>query len=728
MIYPHTHSSRWFTLLVTAWLLISLPMTAQTKKTFTLDDLMSGGTNYWNIMPSRIFGNFWGERYVQFDANEARVVADAKGRQKKPQTLFTADEVRALLGADNNGAGLNLYTAQFPDATKTEVLLRTPDLNLCYDWRQRRITWQAPRTRGIQHADFCPASRSEAYVKNWNLFLRTADGTEHQISHDGSRELQYGTSVHRDEFGYTKGTFFSPSGQKLCFTRMDQTMVRDYPLVDISQREAVEAPEKYPMAGMESHKVNIGVYDPQSDRTIYMQTGDPTDRYFTNPSWSPDEKTLYLIELPRTQDKAELVAYNAETGVRKGVIYTETNEKYVHPVHGLTFLPWDDKHFLYQSERDGYNHLYLMDTTGKDVRQVTSGSFVVLDVLGFNAARRSVIILSTEASPLRNNLYAVDIVTGQRTLLDNGLGVHQAALSPAGTMLFDCWTAPDVFREYDVLSTVKADVRLFERQADPWTDYDVPEISSGTLTAADGSTPLFYRLVKPTHFDPTQKYPTVVYVYGGPGLRNVEERWHYAARPWEVYMAQKGYCLFVLDNRGSTDRGFAFESCTFRHLGDEEMRDQMVGVDFLRHQSFVDTARLGVHGWSFGGYMTTNLMCSYPDVFKVGVAGGPVIDWKYYEVMYGERYMDTPAENPAGYESSSLLPKAKNLKGRLQIIFGYNDPTCVPQHTLSFVRTCIDAGTQPDLFTYPGQGHNMYGRDQVHLHERISRYFDDYLK
>ena len=728
MTHKNAHTSSAALLIAALMLLISLPMTAQTKKSFTLDDLMWGGTNYWNIMPQRIYGTFWGDRYVQLDANEARVIADANGKVKKEQVLFTADEVRALIDDSTHGAGLYLYAAQFPDATKTEVLLHTPALRLAYDWKKHAITWKAPRTRGISHADFCAASRSEAYTKNWNLYMRTADGKEHQISTDGTRELQYGTSVHRDEFGYSKGTFFSPTGRLLCFTRMDQTMVKDYPLVDISQREAAYVPDKYPMAGMTSHKVTIGIYNPETEKTIYLQAGDPTDRYFTNPSWAPDEKTLYLIELPRSQDKAELVAYDVETGARKGVLYTETNEKYVHPMHGLTFLPWDSHKFIYQSERDGYNHLYLFDTTGKEIKQLTSGDFVVLDLLGFNTKQKSIIIQSNESSPIRNNYYAVNVESGKRTLLDNGVGCHSAKLSASGAVLFDEWTAPKVYRAYDVLSSVKKDIKSFSRQDDPWKEYKVPEITSGTLTAADNKTTLYYRMVKPVDFDPAKKYPTVVYVYGGPGLRNVEERWNYWARPWEIYMAQKGYVLFILDNRGSTDRGFAFESCTFRHLGDEEMKDQMVGVDFLRHQTFVDTARIGVHGWSFGGYMTTNLMCSYPDAFKVGVAGGPVIDWKYYEVMYGERYMDTPQENPAGYHSSSLLPKAKNLKGRLQIIFGYNDPTCIPQQTLSFIRACADAGTQPDLFTYPGQGHNMTGKDQVHLHERITRYFEDFLK
>ena len=241
-------------------------------------------------------------------------------------------------------------------------------------------------------------------------------------------------------------------------------------------------------------------------------------------------------------------------------------------------------------------------------------------------------------------------------------------------------------------------------------------------------TDLYYRMVLPVDFDPTKKYPTIVYVYGGPHAHNVQASWHYASRGWETYMAQKGYLLFILDNRGSEHRGKYFEQATFRQLGQVEMRDQMRGVDYLKSLAYVDTARIGVHGWSFGGFMTVSLMTNYPETFKVGVAGGPVIDWKFYEVMYGERYMDTPQTNPEGYAKTSLLNKAKDLKGRLQIIIGSNDPVVVPQHAESFLKACIAAGTQPDFYIYPGEPHNMRGHQSVHLHERISRYFDDYLK
>lgn len=709
-------------------LLLTGTLMGQTKKSFTLDDLMWGGSNYWNLQPKNLYTAFWGPKLLQLEVDAVKTCTDEQGKRVKAQTLFTAADVKALINDGTKGRGLNLMQASFPYPDKTLALLQTNRSNLLYDWKKKVIVWQAERDTLRAHEEFNTPSRSEVYTKNFDLYLRTADGKAHRITTDGSKDIVYGQAVHRDEFGIKKGAYFSPSGQLLAYYRMDQSMVEDYPLVDIFTREAKLDAIKYPMAGMTSHKVTVGIYNPKTEQTVWLQAGDPTDRYFTNISWAPDEKTIYMIEMPRSQKKTELVAYDVATGQRKGVLYTETNEKYVHPMHPLAFLPWDSSKFIYQSEKDGYNHLYLFDTKGKELKQITKGEFVVLDLVGFNTKTKSVIIQSNEAHPLHHNYYAVNIDNGKRTLLDNGKGTHRAMLSPDGTMLFDRWSEPDVFRKIAVRNTATANATLLQTDASPWQAYNVPEISSGSLTAADGHTKLFYRLVKPVNFDPNKKYPTVVYVYGGPGVRNVDASWNYAARSWEIYMAQKGYVIFVLDNRGSSERGFAFETATYHRLGQEEMKDQMRGVDYLKSLPYVDANRIGVHGWSFGGFMTTSLITNYPDVFKVGVAGGPVIDWKYYEVMYGERYMGTPQENPEGYAQSSLLNKAKDLKGRLQIIIGYNDPVCVPQHSLAFLRACEDAGTQPDFFTYPGQGHNMMGKDMVHLHERITRYFEDYLK
>ena len=605
------------------------------------------------------------------------------------------------------------------------------------DFKAKKTVWKQS-TEGETFADWNAKSRAVAFVKDDNLYVTDAEGKTRQLTTDGSHDIVYGQSVHRDEFGIFKGTFWSPDGMKLAFYRMNQSMVTDYPLVNIDTRIATEVPTKYPMAGETSHKVTVGVYDLKTGKTIYLKAGDPTDRYFTNVAWSPAGEAVYMIELNRDQTDMELVKYDAATGEKLSTLYKEHDDKYVHPMNPITFLPWDADKFILQSEKDGYNHLYLFNTKGEQLKQITSGKWVVLDLIGFTSKTGEVLILSTESSPIQNNIYKVNIETGKRTLLDNGKGVHATTrgagghrypiLSASGRYVFDNYSEPDVPRRIDIIDVEKEKATSYFTADDPWAGFNVPEYSCGTIKAADGVTDLYYRMVKPVNFDPTKKYPTVVYVYGGPGIRNVEAKWLYASRGWETYMAQKGYLLFILDNRGSLDRGRDFEQATFRHLGIEEMKDQMKGVEYLKSLPYVDTTRMGVHGWSFGGYMTMSLMTTYPDVFKVGVAGGPVIDWKWYEVMYGERYMDTPQANPEGYAETSLINKAKNLKGKLQIIIGTNDPTVLPQHALSFIKKCNEIGTQPDFYVYPGEGHNMMGHQSVHLHERITQYFEDYLK
>ena len=583
-----------------------------------------------------------------------------------------------------------------------------------------------PNPKGL--LEWCKASNAAAFLRDDNLWVRYADGHDVQLSKDGSREIVYGKSVHREEFGIHKGTFWSKDGQKLAFYRMDQSMVADYPQVNTFKREAELEPDKYPMAGMTSHQVTIGIFDLETQKIVYLNVGDPTDRYFTNISWAPDGKTLYLYELNRDQNHCTLDAYDVTTGNKIKTLYTETSDKYVEPQHPITFLPWDDNKFIYWSWKDGYTHLYLMNTEGKELGQLTSGNWVVKDIVGFCPATKSAILITKEAGDLQRNIYNLNIKTRKRTLLDNGKGVHQAKLSEDGLWLVDTWQEPDVPRACAVTNTKTGKSTLLQTAPNPWEEWYQPIFEQGTVEAADGMTDLYWRMVKPADFDPNKKYPAVVYVYGGPHAHCVEASWHWGSRSWDTYMAQKGYIVLSIDNRGSEDRGRDFEQATFRRLGQVEMQDQMCGVEYLKSLPYVDANRLGVHGWSFGGFMTTSLMLNYPDVFKVGVAGGPVIDWKWYEVMYGERYMDTPEQNPEGYELTSCINKAGNLKGKLQIIIGMNDPTCVPQHSLQFLNACAEAGTQPDFYAYPGEGHNMAGHKSVHLHERITQYFEDYLK
>ena len=694
----------------------TMTMTAQ-DKLFTLEDLNFGGTNYRNMVPKNLWLTWWGDELMELDAERAYYYPDSKNDQFK--TFFSLGD----LGEDWH----SLMNVKYPYPNEPLVLVSNGKERILYNFKKKQVAWRQT-SQGEQHSDWSSASRAVAYVKGEQLYVRDTQNEEYQLTEDGSREIVYGQSVHRNEFGIEKGTFWSPDGQRLAFYRMDQSMVTDYPQVDIFPREATHEPDKYPMAGMTSHQVTVGVYDLRTQQTIYLKVGDPTDRYFTNIAWSPDASTIYLFELNREQNDCRLVSYDAVTGEKTAELYRETSDKYVEPQHPIQFLPWDSTKFIMQSQRDGYNHLYLYDTKGKLVKQLTQGEWVVMELLGFNEKQKSAIIASNEASPLQRNLYSVSIANGRRSPLDNGRGVHRGVLSPSGRQLIDRYSEPTVPRNIELVQTANAKRQTLQIAINPWRNYQQPIFESGSIKAADGTTDLYYRLVKPADFDPTKKYPTVVYVYGGPHAHNVDASWHWASRSWETYMAQKGYVLFILDNRGSENRGRDFEQATFHQLGQIEMQDQMKGVEFLRSLPYVDIERLGVHGWSYGGFMTISLMTNYPDVFKVGVAGGPVIDWKWYEVMYGERYMGTPESNPEGYAKCSLIPKAKNLKGKLQIITGYNDNTVVPQHCLSFLDACIKAGTQPDFFAYPGEEHNVRGHASVHLHERITQYFEDYLK
>lgn len=721
-----------------ACILITMNAAAQLKQ-FSLEDLNFGGTNYHNMIPEYRNITWWGDELVLRNAEECKLVNKANGKET---TLFTEAQLNAWAKTNEDSKILNLGWAQFPYAGKSLVLIANKQERMLIDFKKKTVVWRQA-SKGQEFADWNNASKAVAYVSDHNLYVMDAEGKTTQLSTDGSREIVYGQAVHRNEFASMKGTFWSPDGTKLAFNRMDQSMVADYPQVNTFEREATYEPDKYPMCGMTSHKVTIGVYDMKTGKAVYLKAGDPTDRYFTNLAWAPDGKKVYMFELNRDQNDCRLTAYDAETGEKTGELYREVDEKYVEPLNPIVFLPWDKSQFIMQSRQDGYNHLYLCtlgmhgsrmasNTESLEVEQLTEGKWEVLSVLGFNSKTKSIIYKSNEASPIQQNVYSVSVANKKRTRIDEGgKGWHDGStISASGRYLLDNYQEPTVPRRIVAIDTQTGKSHCILNAKDPWKEkgYNIPEYSCGKLKAADGTTDLYWRMVKPVDFDPNKKYPTVVYVYGGPHAHNVDARWHYSSRSWETYMAQKGYLLFILDNRGSEHRGKDFEQATFRQLGQEEMKDQMKGVEYLKSLPYVDQDRMGVHGWSFGGFMTISLMTNYPDVFKVGVAGGPVIDWKWYEVMYGERYMDTPESNPEGYAKTSLLNKAKDLKGKLQIITGMNDPTVVPQNCLMFLNACSEAGTQPDFFAYPGEGHNMMGHKSVHLHERITQYFEDYLK
>ncbi|WBO85135.1 S9 family peptidase [Hymenobacter yonginensis] len=584
--------------------------------------------------------------------------------------------------------------------------------------------------QAADNVEMDPTHTRVAFTKDQNLYVSLAGRENEAVTQETNPAIVNGQAAHRSEFGITKGTFWSPTGNRLAYYRMDQTMVTDYPLVDISVTPAQAKPFKYPMAGDKSHEVTVGVYDLNTRKTVFLQTGEPKEQYLTNISWSPDEKSIFVAVLNRGQNQMQLRQYDAATGAFVKTLFEEKSDKdFVEPLHPLEFVPGNAKYALWQSERDGNNHLYLYDLSGyRKPLQLTKGSWQVTDVLGFADNNREVVFQSTAASPLQRRVYAVKLSGGKLREITRETGTHTATLSPSGKQLLDVFsstTTPRIIRTVSVADGKTTQTLL--TAPNPVAEYQLGETKMVTLKAADGQTDLYGRLITPPNFDPAKKYPTVVYLYGGPHVQLVTDSWLGGSNLWMQLMAQKGYVVFTVDSRGSGNRGSAFERATFRQLGTVEMQDQLKGVDYLKSLPYVDAARIGIHGWSFGGFMTTTLMTRSPGTFKVGVGGGPVIDWRLYEIMYTERYMDTPQENPDGYAQANLLNYVDKLQGKLLLIHGTIDDVVVWQHSLDYLKTAVDKGVQLDYFVYPGHPHNVGGKDRVHLYQKITDYFDDNL-
>lgn len=563
-----------------------------------------------------------------------------------------------------------------------------------------------------------------AYTLDNNIFI--CDGFNHQQVTFEPEGVECGKTVHRNEFGINKGLYWSPEGDKLAFYRMDERMVSQYPIADMSQRVAAHSPIRYPMAGMTSHQVTLGIYDLMAKKTIFLRTDGPADQYLTAISWHPDGKSIYAGLLNREQNHLKMNRYSSSDGRLMAAIFEEKAETWVEPLTPLYFLPGNTGRFIWPSLRDGYNHLYLYEADGKLIRQLTSGKWMITEVVGFDDRASQVYFNATRQSPLEQNLHSVRIKDGQIRLLSAEGGQHRIMLSADGRHLIDSWSNLTTPRKTLLIDGNGKEIRKLHEADNPLRNLRLAPIEMIKLKAEDGSD-LYGRLIRPLDPEPGKKYPVIVYVYGGPHAQLVTNSWLGGANFYLLYLAQKGYVVFTLDNRGSANRGKAFEHIIHRRLGELEMRDQLVGIEFLKTLPYVDGGRIGVDGWSYGGFMSVNLKLNYPEVFKVATAGGPVTDWKYYEVMYGERYMDSPDENPEGYKAASLLHQAGKLDGKLLMLHGDMDDVVVLQNSLALLRRFVEEMKLADFFVYTGHPHNVRGRDRAHLIRKITAYFDQNL-
>jgi dipeptidyl-peptidase 4 len=702
-------------------LLASLQMLAQQKQ-MTLEDAILGASSY--LRPETIQNLSWqNDEVLTFVENDTLWAETAKKGEKK--FIATRNELNSILSIPDEVA-----FRRFPDYSWIDgklFLVQNNGSYFVFNPETKKCEYEIALSEKAENTVFNRPGKFVAYTVEDDLFVTFSNGETVQITTDGGNGIVNGKTVHRSEFGITNGIFDSPNGKFIAFYRKDESMVSDYPLVDYMTRVAAYNPIKYPMAGMNSEQVTVGVYNIKTAKTIFLKTGGDPEHYLTNLTWSPDEKYIYLAELNRGQDHMQLNCYDVASGEKMRTLFEETHDKYVEPLYPIQFSKINENEFYLLSRKNGWFHVYKYKTNGELISQITKGDWEVTNMLGFDEKEKFLFVEATKESPLEKHIYRVEVKSGKMDKLTETDGVHSGKLSPGGGWLIDEFKAPEIPSKTDLISANGKVLRNLHSAENPLKDYVLGENKLVPIFSADGKNELAGRLILPTDFDPTKKYPVIVYVYGGPHSQLVDKSWHYAARWWQYYMASQGYIAFTMDNRGTNNRGRDFETVVHRQLGVLETEDQMEGIKYLKSLPYVDAERIGVHGWSYGGFMTLNLMLRHPEVFKVGVAGGPVIDWSKYEVMYGERYMDRPQENPEGYSETNMLNHISNLKGKLMLIHGVQDNVVVMQHSMQFLRECVLQGKQVDFFVYPTHPHNVRGKDRLHLMEKVSRYFMENL-
>ena len=690
----------------------------------TIDDVIHGGKTFYNYYPRALNVNFKGDANVLVFQRQDSVFTQKVGADKQV-FLFDLASLNATLEKGEHEPLKRMPALKW--VTSTSFSFTTAKGYYTVDHALNKISSYTAKPSGASNVDLNKSIGSLAYTIGNDLYLKKGQEAAVLVAGNEGEDIVFGHTVHRNEFGINKGTFWSGNGQSLAFYREDNSMVSNYPMVNVDKRVAELENIKYPMAGMASHHVTVGVYNLENKTTTYLKTGEPKERFFTNVCWTPDNQHILIAELNRGQNHMQLKKYNANTGEYVTTLFEEKDECWTEPMNPALFIPNKRGDFIWQSMKDGYNHLYIYGLDGKLKKQLTSGNWEVTRVLGFDKSAKYLFVESTKEEALERHVYKVSLASGKMQQITREAGVHRVKISKDGRYALSTFSSLNVPSKTVLKDTRGKLLQTLQVVENPYKGIETGKVELLKLKTKDNKFDLDARMILPVGFDASKKYPVVVYVYGGPHSQLVQNRWMGGARGWQLYMAQKGYIAFTLDNRGTANRGKEFAQAIHRQLGKAEVEDQMQGVEYLKSLPFVDADRIGVHGWSYGGFMTISMMTQHPDVFKVGVSGGPVIDWKYYEIMYGERYMDMPQENKEGYAQANLKNAVKNLEGRLLIIHGAIDPVVVWQHSLSFVRACVENGVQLDYFPYPRHEHNVMGKDRIHLMEKVTLYFDDFL-
>ena len=697
-------------------LFIAITTQAQLKKITLEEGVLQQGRKFG---ADKLTGFQWipnTNKYVYYTDVWTKMMS-ATTTDSKASELATLADINLSLGTKLR----NFFGIEWIDASTILVSENGKYFTYSLTSKSGKSIQETPET--AENQTFDKTKQKLAFTEGNNLFFFNKNKEKVTITNESNKGIVSGQTISRNEFGINGGIFWSPKSSYLAFYQKDETEVTNYPLLDINETPGKLVSIKYPMIGQKSEKPRVGIYNLSTGKTVFIKPKNNADDYLTNLSWTPDEKHVLIAELNRGQNDMYLNVYDANSGAFVRTILNETSDKWVEPEHDAFFPNEKSNNFVWFSEKDGFQNLYYYSIDGKLIKKLTSNKFPAREIISANTAGTEIYFKATGPNPTNMLVYKVDL-KGKQTLITKDEGVHNVAISSDYNWIFDEFSnhsTPSKSLLYN--KSLKATTLLESKNK--YDGYEMGTAEIKTIKAADGTTDLYTRLIKPSNFDPNKKYPVMVYVYGGPHAQMITNSYLDGANLWMYWMAEQGYLVFTVDNRGSDNRGFAFESVIHGRCGANEIDDQIKGVEYLKTLPYVDGNRLAVHGWSYGGFMTSSLMLRKPDAFKVGVAGGPVVDWKWYEVMYGERYMDTPAENQKGFDEASVLNYVKDLKGKLLLIHGTNDDVVVEQHNLALVKKFVEASKQVDFFPYPMHKHNVTGKDRVHLMTKVLNYIID---
>ena len=707
------------------------------ESSLTLNSLIPGGETYSRWDPEKLKGLCTAKGAALYVYRNGLYSVSKRESELEHALLLSLSQLNKHLKKHRCSAAKKFPLPIVPASERAIVVLETPTAIVWVDTESASVGQTFATKKEWKNRTYLPFSSSFLCTYKNNLW-KIGEGIEQQLTFEENPDIIIGEPAHRNEWGIEKGIFLSPSGTKAAFYRTDTSKESRYYFAANGFPKEKQDSCLYPYSGQPNPPVTVGVADLEKGAVIYLQT--PDEVYFSGITWSGDEKNIFVTEIERSQQHCRLCRYNAKSGAIEAVLLNETSSTYVEPMFGPLFvrLPDGGEGIVWVSRKDGWQHLYLHTLAGQLIRQLTAGEWEVIALIGQDM-NGDILYLSTETSPLEQNLYAVSTGGKKRAVAPLDGAVLNARLSGEGTFLIYEFSTPQIPRQIDWVALAANETFSLYKAGNTHPEvevlpFDTPlqystkvQVYAGSLSAADNKTPLYYRLCLPAGFDAGEKYPAIQYVYGGPHVQLVSNTWLYNAQGWEIYLASRGYAVFTLDARGSKNRGQAYEQSIFRRLGSPTDSDLIAGTEWLRKQSFVDAGRVGVYGWSFGGYMALRLLLNYPDYFKAGIVGGAVTNWRWYESMYTERYMQTPEKNPEGYDSTDLTRQTTKLSVPLLLIHGDRDPIVLPRHLFGFVNACASEGKQPTITLYPKQEHNIEGKERVHLFRQISEFFDKEL-